>query len=361
MNINKITLISFSTLMLLSGCTKQPDNNVQNKINVEENNYKVVNSDDIYDYLDEDCKKIFEAGTETFNSYSSLKNIGEEIFLQDTEGNELNLSGKTLLHIIGNVGCDYLDGSTEKFYKQIIEDYGYHIYQVFLSESDEEKYFKKINTYKQELEGLKTVIIDQEKLLKLGLDNTEELVFIKDNKIVLDRKAGMGTIDTFDFADKFFIDKIASCSTLKESLNKYEADNIKPASEIPQNNSKELSYNNEKFNDVFKVNKDEEYVIGIRIDKENLKVNDKASFSDGIRDMVGTLSDKKIYINKKPEGEVLYEEENANVFIKVKVNEHNKTGYLTEADGGISYLYLTDGKTNYDIKLEPIISYKIID
>ena len=73
MNIKKNILIAFSFLMLLSGCTKQLDNSVSNdKQDLEQEmkeKYTKVNSDDIYDYLDDDCKKIFEEGAATFNRF----------------------------------------------------------------------------------------------------------------------------------------------------------------------------------------------------------------------------------------------------------------------------------------------------
>ena len=363
MNIKKNILIAFSFLMLLSGCTKQLDNSVSNdKQDLEQEmkeKYTKVNSDDIYDYLDDDCKKIFEEGAATFNSYSSLKNIGEDIVLLDAEGNELDFSGKTLLHIINNIDCPYLDGKTDSFYEQIINDYDYRIYQIFFSEEDKNKYYENVNLEQQNIDGLEVVIINKEDLSKYGFEGAEETVFVKNNKIVLDRKAGIGTIDTFDFADRILIKKINSCSTLKEALKKYEKEVLNKYPSEPEREI--IFYKNEAFNNPLEVEKDKYYVIGLKIDREDLKPDENSTFLNGIRDMLGTLSDEEIFINRKPDGEILYEEENANVYLKIKVINYNTTGYFKEADAGISFLYMMSGNSYCEIKISPVISFKLVD
>ena len=69
---------------------------------------------------------------------------------------------------------------------------------------------------------------------------------------------------------------------------------------------------------------------------------------------------EEIFINRKPDGEILYEEENANVYLKTKVINYNTTGYFKEADAGISFLYMMSGNSYCEIKISPVISFKLV-
>lgn len=370
-NKTKTVLGGLLSLIALTGCNNNTITNEINTKNEIRNNetvtfeYKKVNNDDISDYLSDDCKTIFNDGGETYNSYKMLSKIGLTPNLTDVNGNTVNLNGKVLLYVVNNANCDATTGEDEGFFKEIINDYGYRIIQVFTSQEQQDTYYERLNLKKQELDNFQTTIIDEEELSQLAVDMNEEIYFIQDGKVLLNRNTELSTLDTFDYIVNNLLEKVNSCTTLKQSLENYDKENLKEetseSSILDEEYYAKKNYNNPSLKTIFEVSLNEDVVIGLNI--KNLNMEDISSntdtFNSGIRDALGTLSDTSLSFGIKPDGNVLYEDDNSNIYLIFKLSKKNTTGYLEEADGAISEIFVNVGDKPYKIVLNPWIELKL--
>ena len=370
-NKTKTFLGGLLSLIALTGCNNSIVTNEINTENEIKNNetvtfeYKKVNNDDISDYLSDDCKTIFNDGGETYNSYKMLSKIGLSPNLTDINGNIVNLDGKVLLYVVNNANCDATTGSDEGFFKEIINDYGYKIIQIFTSQKQQDTYYERLNLKKQELDNFQTAIIDEEELDQLDVDMNEEIYFIQDGKILLNRNTELSTLDTFDYIANNLLEKVNSCSTLKQSLENYKKENLKEETSensiLDDDYYIEKNYANPSLGTIFEISLNEDVVIGLNINDlnmENVSVNTN-TFNSGIRDVLGTLSETSLSFGTKPNGNVLYEDNNSNIYLKFKLSKKNTTGYLEEADGAISEIFVNAEDKPYKIVLSPWIELKL--